>query len=251
MIASTFTSTFSLGTGSVILPGVATEGVKRDMTRRELWLPWEEQEPEHGAKVPELYDGSEVKYNTVIKLQAKVDELRQSVKIMFNRKKLLKFFERRKEPEQFKNTIVLTPEQIEEFKTVFNQFDNDGSGNIDASELGDAMRSLGQSPSRQDLEDMIAEVDKDSSGTIDFKEFLGMMREMMQDQDDEDDIFESLQLFTEKKKGTRVQANYLRKALITVGDTLTEEDVEFVFNRLTIDKDGFIEIRELAQLLVS
>ena len=37
------------------------------------------------------------------------------------------------------------------------------------------MRSLGQSPTETELQDMINEVDTDGSGTIDFPEFLNLM----------------------------------------------------------------------------
>ncbi len=54
----------------------------------------------------------------------------------------------------------------------------DGNGSISNKELGIAMRSLGQNPTEQELQDMINEVDFDSSGTIDFHEFCQMMKRM-------------------------------------------------------------------------
>lgn len=40
------------------------------------------------------------------------------------------------------------------------------------------MRSLGQNPTEQELQDMVNEVDIDGSGTIDFPEFCQMMKRM-------------------------------------------------------------------------
>lgn len=40
-------------------------------------------------------------------------------------------------------------------------FDKDGDGTITTKELGTVMRSLGQNPSSQELEDMVNEVDVD------------------------------------------------------------------------------------------
>jgi calmodulin len=54
-------------------------------------------------------------------------------------------------------------------------FDKDGNGSVDTKELGQVMRSLGQNPTDEELEDMINEVDADGSGTIDFNEFLSLM----------------------------------------------------------------------------
>ena len=50
---------------------------------------------------------------------------------------------------------------ISEYKEAFSLFDKDGNGTITAKELGTAMRSLGQTPSESELQDMINEIDAD------------------------------------------------------------------------------------------
>ena len=49
------------------------------------------------------------------------------------------------------------------------------------------MRSLGQNPTDEELEDMIKEIDEDGNGTVDFEEFLVMMsKKMKEDNSDEE-----------------------------------------------------------------
>ena len=48
-----------------------------------------------------------------------------------------------------------------ELKEAFGLFDKDGDGDISTKELGTVMRSLGQNPSDEELEDMVREVDVD------------------------------------------------------------------------------------------
>ena len=48
-----------------------------------------------------------------------------------------------------------------EFKEAFSLFDKDSDGTITSEELGTVMRSLGQNPTKAELEDMINEVDQD------------------------------------------------------------------------------------------
>ena len=43
------------------------------------------------------------------------------------------------------------------------------------------MRTLGQNPTNQELDELIKEVDMDGSGTVDFPEFLSMMARKMHD----------------------------------------------------------------------
>ena len=69
----------------------------------------------------------------------------------------------------------LSETQIEELREAFLLFDKNGDGTITTVELGTAMRSLGQNPTKEELQEMINEVDEDGNGTIEFDEFLVMM----------------------------------------------------------------------------
>merc|ERR1739838_1252684 len=74
-----------------------------------------------------------------------------------------------------------------------------------SKQLGKVMRMLGQTPSENDLLEMIEEVDADGSGTIDFEEFCIMMfRQLQADADganadvperDEKELAEAFRLF--------------------------------------------------------
>jgi len=48
-----------------------------------------------------------------------------------------------------------------EFREAFGLFDKNGDGTISSTELGTIMRSLGQNPTENELQDMINEVDVD------------------------------------------------------------------------------------------
>ena len=69
----------------------------------------------------------------------------------------------------------LTSDQIAEFKEAFALFDKDGDGTISSSELETILTSLGQKPTKEELEDMINEVDADGNGEVDFDEFLSLI----------------------------------------------------------------------------
>ena len=50
------------------------------------------------------------------------------------------------------------------------------------------MRSLGQNPKDEELNDMINEIDEDGNGTVDFEEFLVMMSKKLKDTDSEEEL---------------------------------------------------------------
>lgn len=69
-----------------------------------------------------------------------------------------------------KSTKELTEDEIEDYKEAFNNFDIDGNGSIDEGELGVVMRSLGYSPTNQQLKDMMEKVRHDEKvGDLDQK----------------------------------------------------------------------------------
>ena len=74
-------------------------------------------------------------------------------------------------------------------------FDTSGSGTIEPKELKVALRALGFTPSKEDIEVLILRFDKDKSGRIDFHEFLDIMITKMEETDDKEALDEAFDLF--------------------------------------------------------
>jgi calmodulin len=66
----------------------------------------------------------------------------------------------------------LTEEQKEEFKEAFALFDKDGDGTISAKELVVVMRSIGLSPSVEEIQKMMDEIVPGNGGEIEFDGFM-------------------------------------------------------------------------------
>merc|ERR1712193_196573 len=75
-----------------------------------------------------------------------------------------------------RKTEGFTSAEVETFKTIFDKFDFDGSGEIETMELASLLRNLGYPTSVNMLQAMVAEVDVDGSGEIDFGELLKLLR---------------------------------------------------------------------------
>ncbi|CAG87080.2 DEHA2D10582p [Debaryomyces hansenii CBS767] len=142
----------------------------------------------------------------------------------------------------------LSEQQIAEFKEAFSLFDKDGDGKITTKELGTVMRSLGQNPSESELTDMINEVDVDSDGSIDFPEFLTMMARKMKDTDSEAEIAEAFKVFDRNGDG-KISAAELRHVLTSIGEKLSDADVDQMIREADVNNDGEIDIQEFTQLL--
>nr|XP_010917630.2 calmodulin [Elaeis guineensis] len=145
---------------------------------------------------------------------------------------------------------ILTEEQISEFQEAFCLFDKDGDGCITLEELATVIRSLGQNPTEEELQDMISEVDANGNGTIEFGEFLSLMARKMKETDAEEELKEAFKVFDKDQNGY-ISANELRNVMINLGEKLTDEEVEQMIREADIDGDGQVNYEEFVRMMMA
>jgi calmodulin len=59
----------------------------------------------------------------------------------------------------------------EDIKAAFDEFDTDGSGAIDSSEIRNVCEKLGVDVSKSEIDDLIKSADADGDGKIQYSEF--------------------------------------------------------------------------------
>jgi calmodulin len=143
----------------------------------------------------------------------------------------------------------LTRAQVQEFKEAFDIFDVDGGGTITAEELGDVMRSLGQKPTRAQLEAMVNEIDADGDGAIDFPEFLTMMLRKMNEGDPEKELRDVFMVFDKDQSGT-ISAEELRNVMRVIGEKLTDQEIEDAIRLADTTGDGEVSYDEFIQFIL-
>ncbi|XP_077867089.1 neo-calmodulin-like isoform X2 [Saccoglossus kowalevskii] len=141
----------------------------------------------------------------------------------------------------------LNDEDKAEFWEAFSLFDKNGDGTISIWELGTVMRSLGQNPTEDELQEMIKEVDEDGNGEIDFEEFLTMMAKKLRDIDVDEEIREAFRVFDKDTNGY-ITAKELQYIMTTYGETLPEDEVREMLNQADIDGDGKINYEVLNEI---
>lgn len=78
----------------------------------------------------------------------------------------------------YKPPRKISDKELEAARKMFFELDRDGSGSIDAEELGMMLRSLGQNPTEEELVELINSVDDgDKDGQIQLREFLKLYTE--------------------------------------------------------------------------
>lgn len=144
----------------------------------------------------------------------------------------------------------LTPQEIRDLKLVFDVFDTDKSGSIDARELRKAMRALGFKISRESIEEMIADLDADKSGSIEFDEFLEFVIARQGDgRDVHNEILQGFKMFDTDKTGKISLAN-LKQASRMCGVKLNEQELNEMIQEADKNGDNEVDQEEFVNIML-
>jgi myosin light chain 6 len=143
-----------------------------------------------------------------------------------------------------------TEDQIQDFREAFQLFDRSGDEKIKLSQAGDVFRALGQNPTNAEVIKVLNNPKAEDMNvkTLTFDEFLPMLATITRNQDpgSYDDFVEGLRVFDKEGNGT-VNAAELRHVLTTLGEKLSEDEVEQLLtghedNNGQINYEDFIKI---------
>lgn len=140
--------------------------------------------------------------------------------------------------------------RLKEYRLAFELFDKDKDGTITAKELANVMKSLNQDPSDQELNEMIAEVDIDGNGHIDFDEFVILMNKRSKETDAEEEVINAFKVLDKDGQGT-ISSTELRHIMTTMGDKLTDEEVDEMINEADFDGNGIINYEEFVRMMMA
>jgi len=124
--------------------------------------------------------------------------------------------------------------QIQEFKEAFNMIDQNRDGFVDSEDLKDMLASLGKEVKDKDVDAMVNE----APGAINFTMFLTMFGEKLNGTDPEEVIKNAFACFDDEQTG-KINEDYLRELLTTMGDRFTDEQVDEMFREAPIHKNDF------------
>ncbi|MCO5603670.1 hypothetical protein L7F22_057821 [Adiantum nelumboides] len=142
-----------------------------------------------------------------------------------------------------------TDEQRQEIREVFDLFDVDNSGTIDAEELQEAMRSLGFEARPEEIKQMIEEIDGNQNGSIEFEEFLQMMTGKIGESASTKEISKIFdQYFKDPKTGTVTYQN-LKTVVLQLGLKITDEELWEMIAEADYDGDRQLNREEFINIV--
>merc|ERR1711872_407626 len=126
----------------------------------------------------------------------------------------------------------------------------DGSGSISTNELVGVMRSIGQNPTEDEILELILEADTNGDGTIDFNEFLEMMKKKCSEEDQMEDLRHAFKIFDGDGDGY-ISLRELRRVTTTLGQALTDEEVDMFMAEADLNGDGKLDYDEFVKMMLS
>lgn len=112
------------------------------------------------------------------------------------------------------------------------------------------MRALHMTPTEGEISSMLREMDADNSGSIDFGEFITLVSKRPDTKDSEADIREAFKVFDKDGTGMASPAE-VRLVLTTVGEKLSEEEVDDLLREAEVSGDSKIKVDDFVRILLS
>lgn len=140
------------------------------------------------------------------------------------------------------------------YMEAFNKYDKKKNGVVDAVQLTNILRYLGQNPSQSEVEDIIKENGRSGpekgGGTIDSNSFLNMFSSKFQENDDVQSIVEAFEVFDKDGKGF-IGVTELRHVLCNLGEKLPDDDVEKMLSNARIPDTGQIQYAQFIDAMMA
>ena len=136
----------------------------------------------------------------------------------------------------------LSKSDVERASFAYSIYDFDGSGKIDAFNLGDVLRALGSNPTLATIE-KLGGTKKKGEKTLSLEEFLPIYSQVKKDKDQGvyEDFLECLKLYDKNENGLMLGAE-LTHTLMALGEKLDDKEVDEVVKDCMDpeDDDGMI-----------
>ncbi|KAK0401525.1 hypothetical protein QR680_015836 [Steinernema hermaphroditum] len=134
---------------------------------------------------------------------------------------------------------------MENMRQLFKEFDTNGDGFIQKSELKEVMTKMGQAPTDREVDEMFDAADANNDGNIDFNEFLTIARSNIIEMPSLRDTFYEIDVDLDGF----ITRDELQKAFQRMGHFLTDEDAKLIFDVIDANKDGRIDFEEFRHLM--
>ncbi|KAM6255916.1 LOW QUALITY PROTEIN: calcium-binding protein 5-like [Spheniscus humboldti] len=144
----------------------------------------------------------------------------------------------------------LRPEEIEELKQAFREFDKDRDGYISYKDLGECMRTMGYMPTEMELIELSQQIS--TRGKVDFDDFVELMGpKMLAETADMIGIKELRDAFREfdTNGDGQISTAELREAMCKLLGQQLNSEVDEILKDVDLNGDGLVDFEEFVRMM--
>jgi calmodulin len=146
------------------------------------------------------------------------------------------------------SSTSLQAERKQLISDIFDMFDKNENGTIQASELHSVLESLGRSSTDDDVNQFLMKLDVNENGVISKDEFMSAVDEIYSfPQSTVDEVVQAFQIFDINGTG-KITVDEMKTILLKFTNEFNEDDVNEIFDLIDVDQDGKVSYAEFAEI---
>ncbi|XP_017269976.1 calcium-binding protein 1a isoform X1 [Kryptolebias marmoratus] len=147
----------------------------------------------------------------------------------------------------------LRPEEMDELRDAFKEFDKDKDGYISCKDLGNCMRTMGYMPTEMELIELSQQINMNLGGHVDFDDFVELMGpKLLAETADMIGIKELKDAFREfdTNGDGAISTSELRDAMRKLlGQQVGLKEVEDILRDVDLNGDGLVDFEEFVRMM--
>ncbi|KAM6944638.1 calcium-binding protein 1a [Lycodopsis pacificus] len=147
----------------------------------------------------------------------------------------------------------LRPEEMDELRDAFKEFDKDKDGFISCKDLGNCMRTMGYMPTEMELIELSQQINMNLGGHVDFEDFVELMGpKLLAETADMIGIKELKDAFKEfdTNGDGAISTSELRDAMRKLlGQQVGLKEVEDILREVDLNGDGLVDFEEFVRMM--
>ena len=143
----------------------------------------------------------------------------------------------------------ISENKIKEYKSVFDLNDNNKDGNVTLDELANILKAINISSSDEEIKEIIMELELEGNDEINFENFVSIVNRRDKDVDNEEEVIKAFKFFDKEGNGL-ININELKNIMLSVGNNISEEELNDMLKEADIDMDGYINYEEFIRSLL-
>ena len=144
----------------------------------------------------------------------------------------------------------IVPNKEKEYKNIFDMHDSNKDGNVNSLELANILKAINIGISDEEIKEIMTEIDLEGNGEINYEEFISILNRREKDVDTEEELLKAFKAFDKEGNGL-ININELKNIMLTVGNNLSESEINDMLTEADTDMDGFINYEEFIRSIMT